>query len=377
MTDILSFFGTQAPLFVVTELSGDNIKRFVNREKLLNRFVAYIQNRQNCAIIGEQGSGKSSFLLKLLDLIKEDYHADYIQFSLPLQHLEKVNLRFLQRILRSIIYIVSKNKKLVQLNEKAGIDIAFEMDRLEYSITVENHLTGQNSINGEMSLISNKLLSLMVPADFKAKLNAKRMEEEKDITKREYFIHNEETIHLSIEKITQAIDQPIVLFIDELDKAGRYPLDTPEWEKEVMKILELSRKLMLNYNMILVFSLQNELYEKLNKATKNQEDVSILRLVNAHKKLPLFDLPMALDAVDQSLAYAQYPAGRDDLFEPGLIALALKLTSGNPRLLMIYLLESVTNAYLNHQKQVSLDCLKDYIFDLYEDMTEDHWNAML
>jgi ABC-type lipoprotein export system ATPase subunit len=131
MTDILSFFGTQKPLFVVTELSGDNINRFINRETLLKQFMAYIQNKLNCAIIGEQGSGKSSFLLKLLDLMKTHFHVDYIQFSLPLQEMEKVNLRFLQRILRSVISIVSNDKNLIQLNEKAGIDIAFEMDRLE------------------------------------------------------------------------------------------------------------------------------------------------------------------------------------------------------------------------------------------------------
>ncbi|KPA15425.1 hypothetical protein MHK_004374 [Candidatus Magnetomorum sp. HK-1] len=68
MTDILSFFGTQKPLFVISELSGDNINRFINREELLKQFMAYIHNKLNCAIIGEQGSGKSSFLLKLLDL---------------------------------------------------------------------------------------------------------------------------------------------------------------------------------------------------------------------------------------------------------------------------------------------------------------------
>jgi len=376
MTDILSFFGTQKPLFVISELSGDNINRFINREELLKQFMAYIHNRLNCAIIGEQGSGKSSFLLKLLDMMKTSSYVDYIQFSLPLQDIEKVNLRFLQRILRSVISIVSNNKELAQLNENAGIDIAFEMDRLEYSITVENHLTNQSSVNGEMSLISNKLLSLMVPADFKAKLNARRMEEDKDIKKREYFIHNEKTIHHSIESITKAIDKPIILFIDELDKVGRYPLDTPEWEKEVMKILELSRELMLNNNMILVFSLQNELYDKLNKASKNLEDVSILRLIPAYAKLSVFDLSMAMDAVDQSLSYAQYPGSKEDLFETGLIELILKLTSGNPRLLMKYLLESQTIAYLRDQKKVTLNCLKAYIFKIYEDMTDEHWNAL-
>ena len=192
-----------------------------------------------------------------------------------------------------------------------------------------------------------------------------------------FFIHNEKTIHTAIENITKAIDQPVILFIDELDKVGRYPLDSPQLEKEVMKILELSRELMLNNNMTLVFSLQNELYEKLNKAAKNQEDVSILRLINAHKKLPLFDLSMAMDAVDQSLAYAKYPKTKDDLFEPGLIELTLKLTNGNPRLFMIYLLESLTNAFLKNQKKVNLDCLKSYIFDLYEDMTENHWKELL
>ncbi|MCU0286974.1 MAG: hypothetical protein MUF15_11315 [Acidobacteria bacterium] len=55
--NILQFFDVKKPLFVMSALAGDDINRVVDREELLKYFIVTIQMRQNCAIVGEPGSG--------------------------------------------------------------------------------------------------------------------------------------------------------------------------------------------------------------------------------------------------------------------------------------------------------------------------------
>ena len=77
---INDFFGTSAPLFIEIGLEGDNVKRFFNREQLLEAFITAIGMKRRCAVVGEQGSGKSSFLHKLHHQLKDSAYCDYLQF---------------------------------------------------------------------------------------------------------------------------------------------------------------------------------------------------------------------------------------------------------------------------------------------------------
>jgi hypothetical protein len=203
------------------------------------------------------------------------------------------------------------------------------------------------------------------------------MKEEKDIERKDYPIHDENTLYNTIIKLLAKIDEPIVLFIDELDKVGRYPLESPEWDKEVMKILELSREIMLSQKIILVFSLQNELYEKLTRAQVNKEETSILGLINSFKKLNGFDLEFARNAVNASLEHAGYKGSIDDLFENGIIEIVLSGVRGNPRLFMHYLIELVKMAFLAKQHQVTLDLLKNFLFEIDKKMNETRWKKLV
>jgi Cdc6-like AAA superfamily ATPase len=284
---------------------------------------------QQCAIFGDPGTGKSSFLLKLLDMLKDSIYGDYLQFSFPMEESEKSRLHFLRKILRSILTLIAGNEKLLAHFDKT--DISFEMERLEYSIIIENQVKKQKSTEGGIDTgLKGNFINLLIPAEFRAKLASKRMKEEQDVERKDYPIHDENTLYNTIIKLLEKVDDSIVLFIDELDKVGRYPLESPEWDKEVMKILELSREIMLSQKIILVFSLQNELYEKLTRAQVNKEETSILGLINSFKKLEGFDLEFAGNAVKTSLEYAGYKGGIDDLFENGVIEIVLSAVKGNP-----------------------------------------------
>ncbi len=360
---LFGFFGINKPLFLMKTLAGEDIQRFVNREELLDYFKASIEMHQNCAVIGQPGTGKSSFLLKLKDIIKDSFHSDHLHFTFPLNESEKSRLHFLRTILRSLLSLIMQEDKLLDV---IGVkEIAIEVARLEYSLIMENHEKSRKLLEGELSASDpGGLISKLIPFELKAKVNALKEKETTTVETKEFSIHNENTLFSTIVKLLNKIDEPIVLFIDELDKVGRYPLEAPEWDKEVIKILELSRDIMLNSNLILVFALQDELYGKLRNALKDMKGSSNLGLIHAFKKIEGFDIRFARDAVTKSLEYSGYKGGIDNLFEDGVIDIALERSQGNPRLYMYYLIEMSKKAFLKNEQKITKIHLNELISEI-------------
>ncbi len=372
---IFEFFGINKPLFLMGGLEGDEIRRFIDREEELQYFIASIDMGQTCAVIGEQGVGKSSFLLKLDHMISDSNYSKYLQFSFPGKESEKSRHHFLRMVLRSILYLIAENDELLELYDTD--DIAYETGRLEYSIIVENQATTTSSVHGEIGGgIGGKLTQLLLPAELKAKVDAKREKVKGKTEKKEYYVHNEHSLYSTIHNLLEKMNTPIVLLIDELDKVGREPLESPEWDDEVMKILELSRDIVFNRKLILVFSLQEELYEKLRKALRNEGDVSILGLINRFKKLECFDSDLAKEAVRVSIEHAGYKGGLGDLFEDGVIEIALAAGGGNPRLLMSHLMELAIRAFMKKQEKITLDLLKEHLYEMDGEKKE-KWDELI
>jgi archaellum biogenesis ATPase FlaH len=377
MKKIMEFFDVKKPLFVEKELTGDDIHRFVDREELLHRFRSAIQLGKTCAVVGKQGSGKSSLLIKLMDEMKESMDCQYMQFSFPTNEFEKSRLHFLRATLRSLLYLIAGSDSLLSLFDKE--EIAFDIKRLEYSIIIENHSKTQRSVEGELGGgLKSDLVKLLIPVEFTAKFAANRTKEEENIETSDYPIHNENTLYDAITKTTRQLKEPVVLFIDELDKVGRFPLEASEWDRELIKILELSREIMDNKKLIMVFSLQDELYEKLIKAKRGGDDVSVIGLINYFKKLEGFNLDFAKEAVDQSLKVAGYPGTKDELLGKGILEIVLDMVKGNPRLFMTYLSDLCIEAELKKQHTFTLDLLKNYLFELFkEEMSETRWQELV
>lgn len=375
--ELFEFFGITRPLFINKALNGEDSQRFVDRDYLLKYFKAAVQGGNSCAIIGSPGSGKSSFLIKLMEELKKSAYCDYLQFSFPPDEHEKSRLHFLRAILRSILYLIMNEEELLKLYDKNEIEL--ERKRLEYSIIIENHSKTQKSIEGGFEAgIKNDLLKMLIPVDISSHVDATRTQEVEKGETFDFPGHNENTLYDAIVKLTRKLDEPIVLLIDELDKVGRFPLETPEWDKEVIKILELSREIMANEKLVMVFSLQNELYEKLVKAEKGEYNVSILGLINLFEKLEGFDLEFAGAAVARSLEFAGYAKPRENLIEKGVLEIILEVVKGNPRLFMTYLNKLYLKAFVLKQPTITLELLKDYLFSLFkEEMTEDRWQELL
>ncbi|MCU0288459.1 MAG: P-loop NTPase fold protein, partial [Acidobacteria bacterium] len=332
-----------------------------------------------CAIVGEPGSGKTSFLLKLCNSMKSSAYCDYLQFSFPVEDVDKSKLHFLRKILGSLLNLIANNKQL-QNHFEPG-DISFETQRLEYSIIIEDHLKAitASEMGVEGGTKSGTLFNLLVPAEFRAKLNARRQKEKGQVEKKDYPIHDEKTLYHTILRLLDRIAEPIVLFIDELDKIGRYPLEFPGWDKEVTKILDLSRDIMLSNKLVLVLSLQDKLYEHLCNARDGQSEASgaaALGLIHAFRKLEGFDLNFAACAVNSSLQYAGYKGKMDDLFEKKNIDIVLSIVKGNPRLFMYHLLELCKKACLENQKQITLDMLHDYFIQIHK-IDQPQWEKLV
>jgi hypothetical protein len=140
-----------------------------------------------------------------------------------------------------------------------------------------------------------------------------------------------------VDKLTRQLPAPFVLFIDEMDRIIKTLVESEDWLKEVIKILQFSTEIMTNKNLIFVFALQPEVYDIFAKADRGEGDDSILEYVPAFKKISGFDLNFAKDAVRKSLKFTGYKGTMDDLFEKDIMGIILSVVKNNPRQFMRYL----------------------------------------
>ena len=364
---LLEFLGIDRFPFITTALMPPYDNLFINREDDLKYMRTYIRTRQNCAIIGSQGSGKSSFLYNLKESMKSEVYGSYLQFAFP-QDNANVRINFLRRVLRELILIVGENDELMK---ETPVDLFFELNRLDYSIIFETYGSKWSETISEIEGgITGTMAALLLPASVKAKLKNDRKTESGQKEQKQIPLHTEETIRETIGRIAGAIPVPVVFFIDELDKAGRYPFEDPMWDTEVMRLLELSREIMVHNNLIFVFALQEELQKKLKDAKRGKGDTSLLGLIPKYRVLELFDIGMTKDAVIHALNMANYKGDIDSFFERGMIELCVAIARGNPRLIMTHLSNAVDTAYILKTTPVSLECLRESMKQEFGDITE-------
>lgn len=370
----LEFFNVNRFPFVSTPLFPPYDKLFVNRERELEFMQHYIRTGQNCAIVGRQGVGKSSFLYRLKTSMEKEIYGSYIQFALKPEDGD-VRINFLRTILRELIRIIGEDD---YLREHTKVDLLFELNRLEFSITLEHYQKlSHNTKAGVEGGIGGTLVGLLLPASFRAKLEKMRGGEKGIKTQKEFPVHTEVTLKETIGKLAKATTTPIVLFIDELDKAGRYPLEDPKWDKEVIRLLELSREIMVYRELIFVFALQEELQQKLKKAKLGEEDISLLGLIPEYETLEGFDINLTTYAVNKALKTAGFKGKIDEIFEKGVLELILTISKGNPRLIMNYLSKAMLTACIDKTKPISCNLLyKSIEKELGDIFTPERWNIL-
>jgi len=261
--EINSHFGFKKDFFTEVPLSGENLERFVNQTEPLKKLALSLQMKRNCGIIGGFGSGKSSFLRKLEQiLISKGIFAKYFQVNLPIDDYNRTRLVFLRSTLRNILVLILQNKSL-----------------------------------------------------------------------RDSF----------------------TMLIDEFDKIGRKDLSSPQWDKQLLQVLELTREIMNTEKLLFTFSLQEELYGKLQDARQGKGDSSLLGLINDYEKLNDFNADYALQVVEKAIECSGYPNDISTLFAPDIIEAIHRDCNGKVRLFVHEMIELIQQAYLDGKKQIDKD----------------------
>jgi hypothetical protein len=373
---IREFFGIKEPFFKTDELKGNDIQRFAAREdELLDLKIAVDLNR-NYAVIGETGTGKSSLLLKFQEEIKDSYYTDYLYFYTEAKTDKERKEEFFHSILsRLLIQIIANNELMNHYDPK---DIYLETERLNFSISIKELEKKQVKITPEIEANFQKLLmGSILPIELNAKLQAKIGKETQKIETWSYKKHTEISLKKTIDELTRQLPAPFVLFIDEMDRIIKAVVESKDWLKEVIKILQFSTEIMTNKNLIFVFALQPEVYDIFAKADRGEGDDSILEYVPAFKKIGGFDLDFAKDAVQESLKFTGYKGTMDDLFEKDIMEIILSVVKNNPRQFMRYLTDLVSIIYKKNQHQVTMPILKEFLFEKFGKTGPEEWRKHL
>lgn len=374
------FFGFKNDFLVDTPLSGDNLKRFVNQAEPLKVLALSLQMKRNCGIIGGFGTGKSSFLRKLeQDLIQQDNFAKYLQVNLPIDDYNRTRLVFLRTVLRNLLVLILQNEKLkAKFTDEQLIS---EINRLEFSITIENQEKNIKKLSGEISGGTRfNFLSMLIPAELKASLKGETGTEASEKGVINIPVHNENTLLDSIFLLAEKFEEPVILLIDEFDKIGRKELSTPQWDKQLLEVLELSREIMNTEKLLFVFSLQEELYGKLQDAWRGEGDSSLLGLINSYEKLNDFSESYAFEIIEKAIRFSEYPGDMASLFEDGIIPAVHRRSSGKVRLFVHDTIELLQQAFIDGKKQIDKSVLRKFLKkrwdELDADQFEKHFNDL-
>ncbi len=353
--EINSHFGFKKDFFTEVPLSGENLERFVNQTEPLKKLALSLQMKRNCGIIGGFGSGKSSFLRKLEQiLISKGIFAKYFQVNLPIDDYNRTRLVFLRSTLRNILVLILQNKSL--RDSFTDEELISEINRLEFSITIENQEKNIKKLTGEIAGgIKHNLLSMLIPVELKASLKGETGKEQSETGKISIPIHNENTLLDSIFLLADKFTEPVIMLIDEFDKIGRKDLSSPQWDKQLLQVLELTREIMNTEKLLFTFSLQEELYGKLQDARQGKGDSSLLGLINDYEKLNDFNADYALQVVEKAIECSGYPNDISTLFAPDIIEAIHRDCNGKVRLFVHEMIELIQQAYLDGKKQIDKD----------------------
>ncbi len=379
--EINSHFGFKKDFFTEVPLSGENLERFVNQTEPLKKLALSLQMKRNCGIIGGFGTGKSSFLRKLEQvLISDGIFAKYFQVNLPIDDYNRTRLVFLRSTLRNILVLILQNQGL--RDNFADEELISEINRLEFSITYESEEKNIKKLTGEIAgSVKHNLLSMLIPAELKASLKGETGKEQSETGKINIPVHNENTLLDSIFLLADKFTEPVILLIDEFDKIGRKDLSSPQWDKQLLQVLELTREIMNTEKLLFTFSLQEQLYGKLQDARQGKGDSSLLGLINDYEKLNDFNADYALQVVEKAIECSGYPNNISALFAPGIIEAIHRDSSGKIRLFVHEIIELIQQAYLDNKKQIDKDvlhkCLRKKWDNLSDDKFEEHLQKLI
>jgi len=299
---------------------------FVGRQKETGHVLTLVENGLNCAISGNPGIGKTTFLNALSHTLKETYPV--IRISMPVVD----TAYFYKKILYGLTELLPGGEEEIK-------------DKLAYTQEVETLIRFLFKGETLSSLEEEQMLSLLGTL-------LKRQE----LWRRRLF-SMEEMRRASV-KLINALGKKAVFLVDDLDKA--LGDDTPRGAvPERLLAFFLENYDVLNAGKsVWVFSLSHEFYDDMQGLLNAETKKSLLAMVN-----DIIPLPAFTEEEFKKLLFSRLDGQPRDHFSEDALRLLFGLARGNPRTLMFLLTRSLRMASDERKEAVTAGEVLDLLSD--------------
>ncbi len=309
-----------------TPLQEHEMALFVGRQKETGHVLTLVENGLNCAISGNPGIGKTTFLNALSHTLKETYPV--IRISMPVVD----TAYFYKKILYGLTELLPGGEEEIK-------------DKLAYTQEVETLIRFLFKGETLSSLEEEQMLSLLGTL-------LKRQE----LWRRRLF-SMEEMRRASV-KLINALGKKAVFLVDDLDKA--LGDDTPRGAvPERLLAFFLENYDVLNAGKsVWVFSLSHEFYDDMQGLLNAETKKSLLAMVN-----DIIPLPAFTEEEFKKLLFSRLDGQPRDHFSEDALRLLFGLARGNPRTLMFLLTRSLRMASDERKEAVTAGEVLDLLSD--------------
>jgi len=363
MKNKLEFLGLKNNPFYSKELKDEWLELFINRKQEIERTFFYIDSARTTAVCSKKGIGKSSFLSYLNEKILPKENILSLKFNFDFEKIEENEyIIFLRKVLLELLNLFkSIMEEQPQLKK---IDYSYETSRLHKTITFEESLKRNFGGKFGIDLGSEKIANLLTPL-FSPKvsttLGGDKSKEHKVTTQVNVF--NNEEIKSKIIELGKLYDEPIVFFIDELDKTGKLFQDNFEWAKQIYLLLRHCREIFESSNFIFVFALDAIFYDKKIAANidKDDKNIDLFGIIEKFVILERFPFSEFKIMLQKRLNFAEVEDIEKFLDETKL-KLLYYFARANSRRLISWYEEVLFSACIKKNKDISVDIF----FDVFE-----------
>ena len=309
-----------------TPLQEHEMALFVGRQKETGHVLTLVENGLNCAVSGNPGIGKTTFLNALSHTLKETYPV--IRISMPVVD----TAYFYKKILYGLTELIPGGEEEIK-------------DKLAYTQEVETLIRFLFKGETLSSLEEEQMLSLLGTL-------LKRQE----LWRRRLF-SMEEMRRASV-KLINALGKKAVFLVDDLDKA--LGDDTPRGAvPERLLAFFLENYDVLNAGKsVWVFSLSHEFYDDMQGLLNAETKKSLLAMVN-----DIIPLPAFTEDEFKKLLFSRLDGQPRDHFSEDALRLLFGLARGNPRTLMFLLTRSLRMASDERKEAVTAGEVLDLLSD--------------
>ncbi|TYB31245.1 MAG: AAA family ATPase [Candidatus Mcinerneyibacterium aminivorans] len=307
-------------------IKESELDQFVNRENEINYILGLLRSFKNCAISGNKGIGKTSFLNLIKNKIEEDFSTIFI--SAP--SLDKTY--FYRKLMNQII---SKKYEYNFEETKKKLRFSQQIETLAKLL-----LKGENIGEIQEQKVFNFISSLV--------------DENKNFKKN---LLSTEQMHDIIYDFFCSLNEKVFIFVDDIDKIT---IDKLSKNNKIYNFLiELSDLLNLD-NITWIFSINKKLHTKIENDLMNNESNSIFSFLNDLINLEYFSVKEF-----KKILFKRINKEEINNYTNSALRMIFAIAKGNPRLLMYMLIKTLKYKKINNYEKVDEKTVINTVNNIY------------